>query len=407
MKPVKATEKQIRYLLVVLSVGIWTCSSEDEAVAPGPNEEPDEDTTQWVIEKITPGKPIHHIEWGTPRKVSHDVYSADYPRMLGLGGDTLFLAYHGGPRDNEWDNLYLRKSFDNGQTWSETQVLMADVDPNYFGFANPEFLELRNGRILLAFTGRGNPDDNQHNNIQVMHSDDRGETWSAPRVVAYGRSWEPAMIEHPGGDILVFYSSEARWWQVADQVEQEILMVRSENAGLSWSIPRSVAYTTGKRDGMAVPLVLREGKGIVFAIESVGNRDSPWVLHSNLKDRFENPTGVSRYLAAPKSLVNFGGGPYLIQLPTGETILSCHDTGGRTIGSDWKKNTMYVLVGDSDARNFSNVSYPFPGLPPEEGAFFNSIHARDANTVIALGSRHFADGHAEVHWVTGTIVREE
>ena len=177
MKAVKAIEKQIPYLLVLLSVGIRTCSSEDEPVAPGSNEEPDEDTTQWVIENITPGKPIHHIEWGTPRKVSHDVYSADYPRMLGLGGDTLFLAYHGGPRDNEWDNLYLRKSFDNGQIWSETQVLMADVDPNYFGFANPEFLELRNGRILLAFTGRGNPDDNQHNNIQVMHSDDRGETW--------------------------------------------------------------------------------------------------------------------------------------------------------------------------------------------------------------------------------------
>ena len=405
-EPRKIMKHHVGYLLLFWA-GVCACSSEEEAVPPGPNEGPGEDTTQWVIEKITPGKPIRHIEWGTPRKVSHDVYSADYPRMLGLEGDTLFLAYHGGPRDNEWDNLYLRKSFDNGQTWSEAQVLMADVDPNYFGFANPGFLALRNGRILLAFVGRGNPDDNQHNNIQVMHSDDRGETWSEPRVVAYGRSWEPAMVEHPGGDILMFYSSEARWWQVAEQLEQEILMVQSKNAGISWSVPRSVAYTAGKRDGMAVPLVLREGKGIVFTIESVSSPDSPWVLWSSLKKRFEKPSEISRYLAAPKSLVNFGGGPYLIQLPTGETILSCHDTGGRHIGSDWKKNTMYVLIGDSDARNFSNPSYPFPGLPPNEGAFFNSVHALDANTVIALGSRHFADGHAEVHWVTGAIVREE
>ena len=392
---------------MLLLMGIWACNSEDDTDTPGPNEEPKEDTTQWVIEKIIPGKPISHIEWGQSQKVSHEVYSADYPRMLTLGRDTLLLAYHGGPLNNEWDNLYLRKSFDKGMTWTDTEVLMADEDPGYFGFANPEFLALRNGRILLAFTGRGNPDDNQHNNIQVMHSDDRGETWSTSRVVAYGRSWEPAMIEHPGEDILMFYSSEARWWQVANQIEQEILLVQSENGGMSWSVPRSVAYTSGKRDGMAVPLVLREGKGIVFAIESVGNRDSPWILHSGLKNRFEKPSEVTRYLAASKSLVNFGGGPYIIQLPTGETILSCHDTGGRSIESDWKKNTMYVLIGDSDARNFSNVSYPFPGLPPDEGAFFNSVHALDANTLVALGSRHFADGHAEVHWVTGTIVRKE
>ena len=158
---------------------------------------------------------------------------------------------------------------------------------------------------------------------------------------------------------------------------------------------------------MAVPLVLKEGKGVVFSIESVGNSDSPWILHSTLSNRFESSSEVTKYLATSKQLVNFGGGPYLIQLPTGETILSCHDTGGRQIGDDWKKNTMYVLIGDNEARNFSNVSYPFPDLPPDEGAFFNSIHALDENTVIALGSRHFADSHAEVHWVTGQVIRTE
>ncbi|MBV6645549.1 MAG: exo-alpha-sialidase [Cyclobacteriaceae bacterium] len=397
-----------RYIVLLTAFGLfWACGTDDEPTPPPPTEEPDEDTTQWVIESTIPGNPIGHIEWGSPRKVSHEVYGADYPRMISLGGDTLFLTYHGGPQNNDWDNLYLRKSFDRGQTWLDAEVLMADDDPDYYGFANPQLLALRSGRILLAFTGRGNPDDNQHNNIQVMHSDDRGMTWSRPRVVAYGRSWEPGLVEHPGGDVLMFYSSEARWWQVSDQIEQEILMTRSETNGISWSSPRSVAYTAGMRDGMPVPIVLRDGKGLVFAIESVGNRDSPWMLHSSLSNRFESANQVERYLAAPKSLVNFGGGPFIIQLPTGETILSCHDTGGRNIGSDWKKNTMYVLIGDSDAQNFSNVSYPFPDLPPDEGAFFNAVHALDANTVIALGSRHFADGHAEVHWVTGSIIREQ
>jgi hypothetical protein len=394
-------------ILISLVACISACSAQENEISEEVEPEQPEDTTNWVFEPIIEGAPISHIEWQNPIKVSHQVYNAAYPRMLQLGGDTLFLAYHGGDENNSWDNIYLRKSFDRGNSWSDPEVLMEDNDPNYWGFANPEFVELDNGRILMAFTGRGRPDDNQHDNIQVMHSDDRGATWSSPRIVAYGRSWEPAMIQHPNGEVLMFYSSEARWWGTDQEIEQEILLVTSENDGISWSNPESVAYSNGNRDGMPVPIVLREGKGLAFAIESVGNTDSPWILHSSLSDRYSSDGLIARELAAPKNLVNFGGGPYLIQLPTGETILSCHDTGGRTIGSDWMKNTMYVLIGDEEARNFGSVSYPFPDLPADEGAFFNAIHSLDANTIIALGSRNFSDGHSEVHWVTGDIIRTE
>ncbi|MEQ8471792.1 MAG: sialidase family protein [Marinoscillum sp.] len=398
-----------KLLLIGLLIALLiACSGSDDPSPKDPEVEEPEDTTNWVIDRAIDGKPISHIEWGEAIKVSHEVYSAAYPRMLQLGNsDTLLLGYHGGDPSNDWDNIYLRKSFDRGLTWSETSVLMTDNDPDYWGFANPEFVELRSGRILMAFTGRGRPDDNQHDNIQVMHSDDRGDTWSNPRIVAYGRSWEPAMVEHPSGEVMMFYSSEARWWQVSDYVEQEILMVISANIGMSWSNSKSVAYSSGHRDGMPVPVVLKDRKGLAFVIESVGNADGPWVLHSDLMNRFKEESEITRRLAAPKSLVGFGGGPYLAQLPTGETILSLHDTGGRSIGSNWMKNTMYVLIGNEQAKNFEKVSYPFPDLPSEEGAFFNSVCVLDENTVIALASRNFEDGHNEVHWATGTVIREE
>lgn len=391
----------------LIAMVIFLVNCKEGPDTPSPQEEQEEDITEWVTDPIIPGKPVSHIAWGTPRKVSHEIFSAEYGRMLRMGGDTIMMVYHGGVQNNTWDNIYLRKSYDKGLTWSAPETLMEDTDPDYWGFANPELVGLRSGRILMAFTGRGRPDDNQHDNIQVMHSDDRGQSWSGPRIVAYGRSWEPAMVQHPGGDVLMVYSSEARWWGTDQELEQEILMVSSENEGMSWTVPRTVAYTDGKRDGMPVPLVLKENKGIVFAIESVGSADSPWIVWSSNQDQFRDSDNIVRWLAVPKSLVNFGGGPYLAQLPTGETILSCHDAGGRAIGADWKKNTMYVLIGDAEAKDFSNVSYPFPDLPPDEGAFFNSIYALDANTLIALGGRNFSDGHSEVHWVTGTIVREE
>ena len=403
IEPVIRFIKTFIPILVIVGSFLACSAGKDDPTPKEPEVEEPEDTSQWVIEHSVAANPIDHIEWGTPKKVSHEVYNAAYPRMIRLGGDTLLMAYHGGDENNSWDNIYLRKSFDLGESWSEAEVLMEDNDPDYWGFANPEFLELRNGVILMAFTGRGRPDDNQHDNIQIMQSDDRGLTWSRPRIVAYGRSWEPAMVQHPSGEVMLFYSSEARWWQVADQIEQEILMVISDNDGLSWSNPKTVAYTSSMRDGMPVPVVLHDKKGIAFAIESIGNSNGPWVVQSSLSNRFEVPEG--RWLAAPKTLVNFGGGPYLIQLPTGETILSLHDTGGRDIGSDWMKNTMYVLIGDDEAKDFGNVSYPFPDLPVNEGAFFNSVCALDANTIIALASRNFADGHSEVYWVTGTVIR--
>lgn len=402
-----------RYIYLILFLGLLiSCSEEENAPKKADDDDDTEtpvDSSDWVIETITEENPITGIEWGEPRKISHDIYNAAYPRMIRLGGDTLLLAYHGGPLNNTWDNIYYRKSYDLGETWSEVETLMADNDENYWGFANPEFLELRSGRILMAFTGRGKPDDNEHDNIQLMYSDDRGVTWSDPSIVSYGRAWEPAMIQHPDGEILMFFSSEAQWWGVVDddEVPQEILMMISDDEGLSWTNKQSVAYTSGKRDGMPVPVVLREGKGLAFAIESVESSHAPYILKSSLSNKFEDDTQVSRYLAASVNLVDFGGAPYLIQLSSGETILSCHDTGGRTIGSDWMKNTMYVLIGDEEAENFENVSYPFPDLPANEGAYFNSICALDSHTIIALASRNFSDDHSEVYWVTGTVVREE
>ena len=52
-----------------------------------PSEQPpvvEEDTTTWVIEHAQPGAPISHIMWGEPVKVSHEVFGAEYPRMLQL-----------------------------------------------------------------------------------------------------------------------------------------------------------------------------------------------------------------------------------------------------------------------------------------------------------------------------------
>jgi hypothetical protein len=351
------------------------------------------------------------ITWNTTAtKMSHNVYYAEYPRVHKVGGDTMLFTYHYGDMNNYWDNIAIRRSTDGGNTWSVHETLMADNNPDYYGFSNPDIARLNNGWVILTYTGRGKPDDNAHSNIQVRISKDRGWTFEAPIIAATGRSWEPAIIQLPDGEIQLFYSSEARWWSGpgSTAAQQEILMVKSDDNCITWSQPKEVAYTPGMRDGMAVPLVLKDNKGIVFPIESVNNSKSPWITWSSLSAKFNyrtpgNTLNARRWLAT--SLNVWGGAPYIIQLPSGETILSVQDAGGRTIGSDWKKNTMLVMSGNTIAKNFTNVSYPWPNLPGTEGAYYSAMMLKNDSTLVMVSSRNFSDGHSEVYWKEGRITR--
>ncbi len=353
------------------------------------------------------------INWSSEATlISHNVYSADYGRVHRINSSELILTYHCGPVDNTYDNIALRKSYDNGASWSEPQIVVEDNDPNYYGFANPETIVLSDGVIILAYIGRGLPDDNQHGNVQIKRSEDGGETWGPAQIVATGRSWEPAMMQTSEGEIQLFYSSEAKWWfglnaspEVLANVQQEILLIRSTDSGLSWSAPKTVAYTSGMRDGMPVPLELANDKGYVFSIESVNNSQSPFIIWSSTSaswNYFEHGSLANqrRWLATDAPI--WGGGPYLIQTQNGNTIMSVHDTGGRPV-TDWHKNTMLVLVGNDMAQNFTNVTYPWPNLPVNEGAINNSLFMKNPETVVAITSRIYADGHGEVYWKEGQI----
>jgi hypothetical protein len=258
---------------------------------------------------------------------------------------------------------------------------------------------------MLAYVGRGNPDDNAHDNVQIRISKDAGLTWGNPQIVATGRSWEPGMVQLSDGDIEMFYSSEANWWPGSNP-QQDILLVHSTDNGATWSAPKEVAYAAGKRDGMPTPLLLNNNKGIVFPIESVNDSKSPWVMWSSTDAKWNySTTGTTqngrRWLTTTDNI--FGGAPFIVQLQSGETLLSVQGAGGRNIGSDWKKSTMLVYKGNSTATNFTKVSDPWPNLTTGEGAYYSSMFLKDQNTVVLVTTRNFGDSHSEVYWKEGHI----
>jgi hypothetical protein len=351
-------------------------------------------------------KPALKIVWeSTATKISDNVYFAEYGRIHRISATTLLLTYHCGGAGDYWNNIALRRSDDNGATWAPAQILMNSSTPGYYGFSNPDILVMKNGWLMLAYVGRGNPDDNGHDNVQIRISKDNGINWGTPQIVASGRSWEPGMVQLADGDIEMFYSSEAKWWPGTNP-EQDILLVHSTDNGGTWSAPKEVAYTAGSRDGMATPLLLNNDKGIVFPIESVNNSKSPFVLWSSLDAKWNyNSTGTTqnnrRWVATTDAI--HGGAPFMVQLTTGETLLSVQDPGGRSIGSDWKKSTMLVYQGNSVATNFSQVNEPWPNLPSSEGAYYSSMFLKDPNTVVLVTTRNFGDGHSEIYSKEGHI----
>jgi hypothetical protein len=279
-----------------------------------------------------------------------------------------------------------------------------DYSSSYWRFCNPELRELDNGWILLAYTANGKPETNDNCYVHILTSKDRGSTWEGPLKIVTGRSWEPVIIQLPGGELELFYSSEARWWP-DDVLEQEIHSIRSTDNGQTWSWPEVVAYFPGKRDGMPVPVILQGNKGVIFSIECVNHWLSPWIIKRDLGGNWELPdpilnNGPTRWTVSGFS--GFGGAPYLIQLPSGETVLSIH-TGGV---NDWKKSHMEVMIGDNDGRNFRNLTTPYGTLPVNEGAIMNSLFLKDSQTVVAIASRNFSDGSGAIYWLEGTIVPE-
>ncbi|MFJ4210532.1 exo-alpha-sialidase [Paenarthrobacter sp. NPDC089675] len=109
---------------------------------------------------------------------------------------TLLAAYDGRPNLDDLPNtidLLLRRSFDNGVTWGEQQLVRTGSGLN--GYGDPSLLvDARTGRIFMfqaagthagffeAIAGLAPDDDVQH--ADVSYSDDDGETWQHRRLTA-------------------------------------------------------------------------------------------------------------------------------------------------------------------------------------------------------------------------------
>jgi hypothetical protein len=335
-------------------------------------------TLQQVSEAPTPVSASYdHIAWDTNTLVLVQA-GAGYARMIRLQDGRILCCYQRGRK------AWVKASSDNGRTWGPP-TLVAEYE---FGVAaNPELLQLADETVLCAYNER--PKDGKHPfAIMLCESTDGGTTWSTPQRlydadIHWGNGcWEPAMVQLPSGEVQVYFANENPYRKSR---EQEISMVRRMPGTNVWSEAQRVSFRRGRRDGMPVPLVLKDHKGIVVVIEDNGIDGGHWkpaIVQSSLEDNWRSGHvggNSDRRWKAVESIPRrvAAAAPYIRQLPNGQTILSTQNREGGY------KRLMVVYIGDDQARSFGTRSVPFK-VPRNVPCSWNSLFIKNSNTVTAV-----------------------
>lgn len=333
--------------------------------------------------------------------------TAYYPRIKRLGDGSLLMVFMNGQLGN---NIYTRKSIDDGKTWSDAIVVRKqskETSPTLASdnvlYACPDFIDLGSGEILLAYQWRysnayGSAEfTNVSCGIEIMRSLDYGQTWQTPRKIYKGRCWEPSFIMLPSGELQLIYTDSH---DVNADVKSQpcVSLLRSFDRGETWQGKALCSYqdaellsrivdANGTYDGMPVGKALLNDNGIVYACESYGYSQSPWIIYSSIGNNWVyddvyfgtgGPDSNRRWLVDPDFK---GAAPYLEVLPTGEVLVQSN-------GSYKNQSGMWAFIGDATARNFTCASTPY-------SAWWGSIQYIGNYEIISCGNQSYNIGSLE------------
>ena len=311
--------------------------------------------------------------------------SGGYGRLIELQDGRLLACCESG-------GIKVCFSKDKGKNWSSPTL----IAPNSNNTPNcvPDLIQLSDGTIIVGYNPRPSTPytEDRRFGIRLRRSTDNGMTWS-DEIFVYDADyvfengcWEPSFLELPSGELQLYFADESPYTSNGDQ---QISLCRSFDDGLTWTEPQRISYRSGYRDGMPVPVLLADKKYIVVAIEDNGwsgvGDFLPTTVRTSLVNNWKNNSFVNGSSGNRNRSINYnycpmakGGAPYLRVLPNGETVLSHQSRYGE--GDNMK---MYVYVGNKQAKDFKAMSKPF--VQGTKGCWWNSLAVIDSGIVVAVG----------------------
>lgn len=347
-----------------------------------------------------------------------------YPRVKKLSNGQYILFF----QDGRWGpNVYYTRSSD-GIVWDEPTLLFASHltynDTYLRGYATCDAIELENGDIVVGAIFQATKKDDSspspsrwlmtEKGIVTKISKDGGDTWSEQQIVYHGRCWEPSFLQLPDGTVQMYFThsgpKDAIYGSaMGSNVSSGVAMLTSSDNGQSWS-PMALSYPyVAKRivqqqiyeengiqiftDQMPVAVLLNDNKTILMAVESLlPDKSGHTISIIRSHDFFEQTLEENEY--GPYDRDDFatsGAAPYIVQFPSGETVLSLFYK---------QKHTLYI--GNETGTEFYYGSPYYPLIHQNVG-MWGDMFVADSHTLIASASDTIVDPNATTNLNTTGI----
>lgn len=310
--------------------------------------------------------------------------SGGYARIIQLQDGRLMAVCENG-------GIQIAFSSNLGSSWSSPKRIVENTNntPNCV----PDLIQLVDGTIVVGYNPRPSEPytTDRRFGIRCKRSTDNGRSWSDEIFVNDASytfqdgCWEPSFLQLPSGELQLYFADEGPYTTSGDQ---QISLCRSFDGGQTWSTAQKVSYRAGYRDGMPVPVLLKDQSEIIVAVEDNGWGYGDFFpttvrcpLSRNWKTYWVNGADQNRERALNLDFCPLatGGAPYLRVLPSGETVISHQSPYGNN-----GKIQMRVAVGNEEARDFRGVSTPFGQGPENPQGLWNSLAVIDTGIVVAV-----------------------
>jgi hypothetical protein len=296
----------------------------------------------------------------------------------------------GGTIGSDRDILVSRSS-DGGATWTDPAPLNTDADTDTSVDEYPTLGTDGNGTWIAVWDSDGGPGGKDAEyNMLFSRSTDNGMTWSSPAAVDSGAGTNDGLdgfaklAANGDGDWVMVWQSAATLGTTIG-ADSDILVSRSSNDGVSWSIPEPLNTNAATDSG--------DDDSATIATDGAGNWVSAWSSSDSLGGTIGTDTDilVSRSTdngdtwTAPAPLNNATNGaadglPWIATDGAGTwlTVWQSGDTLGGTVGFD---QDIFIARSTDNGATWSTTDTLYPSVATDLG--------NDYYPIIAYGGAGF------------------
>src|SRR5690606_9093980 len=120
---------------------------------------------------------------------------------------------------------------------------------------------------------------------------ENGQNWSETEILYEGGKkfidgcWEPSFLALPSGEVHLYFANESPYRETE---EQQISVLKSNDDGETWSGPQMASYRQGRRDGMPVATYIDDKIYLAIEDNKIGEF-KPYIIQTSTQNSWENP----------------------------------------------------------------------------------------------------------------------